>query len=322
LDRILHRAIVPVEQAGRRLDQVAAELLSDFSRSRLKTWIQQGHLTLSGLQAEPKTRVSEGDEINLDVRLEPVIPVQPENIALDIVHEDAACLVVDKPAGLVVHPGAGNPSGTMQNALLYWDPTLANLPRAGIVHRLDKETSGLLVVARTLEAHTVLVKKLEQRHIERIYEGVCQRVLTGGGEIDAPIGRHPKDRLRMAVVQGSRSALTKYRLLERFRAHTHVRIQLKTGRTHQIRVHFAHIRAPLVGDPLYGGRPLLPVAPEQFLKDQLQRFPRQALHATRLSFQHPLSAESLTFKSPLPKDITKLLYGLRADFEAAQSGRR
>ena len=210
----------------------------------------------------------------------------------------------------------------MQNALLYWDPTLANLPRAGIVHRLDKETSGLLVVARTLEAHTVLVKKLEQRHIERIYEGVCQRVLTGGGEIDAPIGRHPKDRLRMAVVQGSRSALTKYRLLERFRAHTHVRIQLKTGRTHQIRVHFAHIRAPLVGDPLYGGRPLLPVAPEQFLKDQLQRFPRQALHATRLSFQHPLSAESLTFKSPLPKDITKLLYGLRADFEAAQSGRR
>ncbi len=321
MDRIRHRAIVTLEQAGRRLDQVAAELLSDFSRSRLKIWIQDGYLTLSGRQADPKTRVSEGDELNLDVHLEPVIPVQPENIALDVVHEDAACLVLNKPAGLVVHPGAGNPSGTMQNALLHWDPNLAAIPRAGIVHRLDKETSGLLVVARTLDAHKTLVKELEQRHIERIYEGVCQRVLTGGGEIDEPIGRHPKDRLRMAVVQGARPALTKYRLLERFRAHTHVRIQLKTGRTHQIRVHFAHIRAPLVGDPLYGGRPLLPAAPDQRLKNQLQQFPRQALHASRLSFKHPFSAEKLTFECPIPKDINKLLHGLRADFDAAEASR-
>ncbi len=321
MDHIRHRAIVSIEQAGRRLDQVAAELLSDFSRSRLKIWIQEGYLTLSGCQADPKTRVSEGDEINLDVHLEPVIPVQPENIGLDVVYEDAACLVVNKPAGLVVHPGAGNPSGTMQNALLHWDPNLAAIPRAGIVHRLDKETSGLLVVARTLDSHKTLVKELEQRHIERIYEGVCQRVLTGGGEIDEPIGRHPKDRLRMAVVQGARPALTKYRLLERFRAHTHVRIQLKTGRTHQIRVHFAHIRAPLVGDPLYGGRPLLPAAPDQRLKTQLQQFPRQALHACRLSFKHPFSSEKLTFECPIPKDINKLLHGLRADFDASEASR-
>ena len=319
MERILRRTVIPAEQAGRRLDQAAAELLGDFSRSRLKVWIEQGDLTLAGRQVEPKTRVREGEELALDVELEPVIPVEPQAIPLEIAYEDEACLVIDKPSNLLVHPGAGNPSGTLQNALLHLDPKLANVPRAGIVHRLDKDTSGLLVVARTLDAHKVLVERLERREIERVYEGICQRVLTGGGEVDAPIGRHPKDRLRMAVVEGGRPALTRYWVLKRFRAHTHVRIQLATGRTHQIRVHFSHLRAPLVGDPLYGGRPRLPKSPEPRLREQLQSFPRQALHASRLAFRHPISSEQLDFESALPADMKELLDALRAD--AAGGGR-
>lgn len=321
MERIVRRAVIPAEQAGRRLDQAAAEILADFSRSRLKLWIESGDLTLAGRQAEPKTRVREGEELALDVRLEPVIPVQPEAILLQIVHEDEACLVIDKPANLLVHPGAGHPSGTLQNALLYLDPKLANVPRAGIVHRLDKDTSGLLVVAKTLDAHKVLVERLERREIERTYEGICQGVLTGGGEVDAPIARHPKDRLRMAVVEGGRTALTRYRVLQRFRAHTHVRIELTTGRTHQIRVHFAHMRAPLVGDPLYGGRPRLPKSPDPALREELQGFPRQALHARRLALRHPISGAALAFESPLPPDMTHLLLALGRDL-AREDGER
>ena len=320
MERILRRTLIPAKQAGRRLDQAAAELLADFSRSRLKIWIERGDLTLSGCQAEPKTRVREGQELALDVELEPVVLVEPQAIPLVIVHEDEACLVIDKPSNLLVHPGAGNPSGTMQNALLHLDPSLAAVPRAGIVHRLDKDTSGLLVVARTLDAHKVLVEKVERRQIERVYEGICQRVLTGGGVIEAPIGRHPRDRLRMSVREGGRPALTRYWVLERFRAHTHLRIQLTTGRTHQIRVHCAHLRAPLVGDPVYGGRPRLPKSPEPRLREQLQGFPRQALHAKRLAFQHPISSEELEFESSLPEDMTDLLNALRADLTAAASG--
>ena len=317
MEHIRRRAIITAKQAGCRLDQAAAELLEGFSRSRLKLWIKGGALTLDGRQAEPKTRVREGDKLQLDVELEPVIPVKPQAIPLCVIHEDPVFLVVDKPASLVVHPGAGNPSGTLQNALLHLDPQFANVPRAGIIHRLDKDTSGLLVVARTLDAHRVLVKKLERREIERTYEGVCQSVLTGGGEVNAAIGRHPKDRLRMAVVDGGRAALTHYRVLKRFRAHTHVRIQLDTGRTHQIRVHFAHIRAPLVGDPLYGARPRLPKSPEPILREQLQRFQRQALHARRLVFEHPISGESHTFESPLPTDMKRLLEALQTDLSTA-----
>ena len=320
MERILRRTVIPAKQAGRRFDQAAAELLADFSRSRLKGWIERGDLTLSGRQVEPKTRVREGEELALDVELEPVILVEPQAIPLVVVHEDEACLVIDKPSNLLVHPGAGNPSGTLQNALLHLDPRLAAVPRAGIVHRLDKDTSGLLVVARTLDAHKVLVEKVERRQIERVYEGICQRVLTGGGVVEAPIGRHPRDRLRMSVREGGRPALTRYWVLERFRAHTHLRIQLTTGRTHQIRVHCAHLRAPLVGDPLYGGRPRLPKSPEPRLREQLQAFPRQALHAKRLAFQHPVSSEELAFESTLPEDMTELLHALRADLTAAASG--
>jgi len=322
VERILRRTVIPAEQAGRRLDQAAAELLEGFSRSRLKVWIERGDLTLSGRQAEPKTRVREGEELELDVQLEPVVPVEPQAIPLQVIREDPAFLIIDKPANLIVHPGAGNPSGTLQNALLHLDPHLASVPRAGIVHRLDKDTSGLLVVARTLDAHKVLVQRLERREIERTYEGICQGVLTGGGEVDAPIGRHPRDRLKMAVVDGGRGALTRYRVLERFRAHTHVRIQLDTGRTHQIRVHFAHMRAPLIGDPLYGGRPRLPKSPEPALREQLQRFPRQALHARRLAFQHPISGQCLEFESLVPADMEILLGALRADLAAASDVQR
>ncbi len=313
MERIQRRTVIGPEQAGRRLDQAAAELLAEFSRSRLKVWIESGDLTVGGRRAEPKTRVHEGEEIELDVALEPVIPVEPEAIPVTVIHADGACFIIDKPANLIVHPGAGNPSGTLQNALLHLDPQLANVPRAGIVHRLDKDTTGLLVVARTLDAHKMLVEQLQRREVRRTYEGVCQTVLTGGGEIEAPIGRHPQDRLRMAVVAGGRPALTRYRVVERFRAHTSVRMELDTGRTHQIRVHFAHRRAPLVGDPLYGGRPRLPKSPAAELREQLQRFPRQALHARRLGFRHPVSGEPLEFESPVPGDMEALLGALRSD---------
>ena len=321
-ERILRHAVIPSGQAGRRLDRAATELLAEFSRSRLKIWIESGALTLEGRRAEPKTRVREGEEIALDVTPEPAVALQPEVISLDVIYRDEDLFIVDKPAGLVVHPGAGNRTGTLLNALLNLDPALARVPRAGIVHRLDKDTSGLLVVARTLRAHGELVRQLEHREVRRTYEAVCQTMLTGGGEIDAAIGRHPTNRLRMAVVASGRPAVTRYRVMERFRAHTRVRVELETGRTHQIRVHFAHRRAPLVGDPLYGGRPRLPKAPDPRLRRTLQSFPRQALHARRLGFRHPTRGEDVAFESPLPDDLRDLLDALRQDAARAVASRR
>ncbi|MDE0006001.1 MAG: 23S rRNA pseudouridine(1911/1915/1917) synthase RluD [Rhodospirillaceae bacterium] len=317
LEPISRRVTVSSEQSGLRLDQAATELLGEFSRSRLKVWIQSGALTLEGRQAAPKTRVREGELIALEVTPEPAVALEPEAIPLDLIHEDDAVFIVDKPSGLVVHPGAGNPAGTLLNALLHKDPDLAGLPRAGIVHRLDKDTSGLLVVARTLNAHRALVRALERREIRRTYEAVCQGVLTGGGEIDAPIARHPANRLRMAVVERGRPARTRYRVMDRFRAQTRVQIELDTGRTHQIRVHFAHIRAPLVGDPLYGGRPRLPKAPLPALLRVLQPFSRQALHARRLEFSHPENGDDMAFESPLPADLSGLIETLRRDAAVA-----
>ncbi|MGE4659086.1 MAG: 23S rRNA pseudouridine(1911/1915/1917) synthase RluD [Gammaproteobacteria bacterium] len=316
MDRIFQRVIVPSDLAGHRLDKAAAMLFPSFSRSRLKTWIESGVLTLGGTKAKPKTRLGGGEELVLDAKLDPVIPVEAEDIPLTVVHEDRLVLVIDKPPGLVVHPGAGNPSGTLQNALLNLDASLSVLPRAGIVHRLDKNTSGLLLVARTMSARNRLVVGLERREIERRYEGVCQGVATGGGEVEAPIGRHPKDRLKMAVLTGGRPALTHYRMIEKFRAHTHLALTLSTGRTHQIRVHLAHIRMPLVGDPVYGGRPRFPTKPGDELRDFLQKFPRQALHATQLAFHHPEDGQLVNYRSPLPDDIRMLLEILRKDANA------
>lgn len=311
------RVIVPAELAGKRFDQAAAVLLAEFSRSRLKQWIEGGQLTVAGSAAAPKARLQGGEELVLDADLEPVVAVEPEAIPLRVVFADEALFVIDKPAGLVVHPGAGNPSGTLQNALLNLDPALAAIPRAGLVHRLDKDTSGLLIVARSLAAQQALAALLEKRAVHRVYQAVCQGAMTGGGTVDAPIDRHPRERTKMAVRERGRAARTRYRVIERFRAHTHLEIELETGRTHQIRVHMAHIRAPLIGDPVYGGRPKLPRDASERLRDALQSFRRQALHATRLVVPHPRSGEALTFESRLSPDIVALLAALRSDLDEA-----
>jgi 23S rRNA pseudouridine1911/1915/1917 synthase len=310
------QAEVPVEQAGRRLDQVLAELFPDYSRSRLQQWVKEGSVTVDGKTLRPRDKLLGGERIELIPRLEADTSFEPEPIALDIVYEDTAILVLNKPAGLVVHPAAGNWQGTLLNALLHHFPGIAVVPRAGIVHRLDKSTTGLLVVAKTIEAQTSLVEQLQARSFTREYDAVVNGVLTGGGTVDAPIGRHPVDRKRMAVVRNGKPAVTHYRLAERFRAHTHIKVQLETGRTHQIRVHMAHQRYPLVGDPVYGGRLRIPPACTEALQEMLRRFGRQALHASRLGLSHPQSGEYMEWTAPLPEDMQQLLEVLRQDLEA------
>jgi len=304
---------VPPELAGERLDRAAAAIWSDYSRSRIQQWIASGALTVDGAAAASRLKLRGGETLAVEATLEPLLELAPEPIALDIVFEDADLIVVDKPAGLVVHPGAGNPGGTLLNALLNYDAALAKVPRAGLVHRLDKDTSGLLVVARNLTAQQRLAGMIERREVKRLYRAVCQTVLTGGGVVDAAIDRSARDRTRMAVRDGGREAVTRYRLLERFRAHSYIEVELETGRTHQIRVHMAHIRAPLVGDPVYGGRPRLPPQPSETLRRGLQSFPRQALHAAALELVHPVAERALAFASPLPADFEQLLAILRAD---------
>ena len=299
-------AEVPEDLAGRRLDQVAARLWPEFSRSRLQSWIKDGALRLAGEVAMPRTPVRAGQHLSIEVEVAPVIEATAEAIGLDVIFRDEHLLVIAKPAGLVVHPGAGNRSGTLMNALLHDTPALAALPRAGIVHRLDKDTSGLLVVARSLAAHTALVAALERREVKRHYYGIVQGQVTGGGQVDAAIGRHPRNRLKMAVVPSGKPATTHYRIGERFRAHTALDIRLETGRTHQIRVHMAHIGFPLLGDPVYGGRPRFPQGCSDALREVLERFQRQALHAQRLAFKHPASGEALEFEAPLPEDLDRL----------------
>jgi 23S rRNA pseudouridine1911/1915/1917 synthase len=311
--RIVKRLSVPSELKGRRLDQAAAQLLPEFSRSRLRAWIDAGALLVGGREAKARTVVKGGEELVLEAELEAAVEAQPEPIPLSVVHADDALLVIDKPVGLVVHPGAGNRSGTLQNALLHRYPELASLPRAGLVHRLDKDTSGLLLVARTLPSHTALTAALERREIKRTYRAICQGVLTGGGTVDAPIGRHRRERTKMAVTESGRAARTRYRVVERFRAHTHCELELETGRTHQIRVHMAHIRAPLLGDPVYGGRPKLPPAASDELRAALQGFRRQALHAAHLRLAHPITGNELDLESPIAADMARLLELLRAD---------
>jgi len=310
------RLKIPESHAGQRLDQALAALLPDYSRSRLKTWIESGEVQVDGATRRPKDRVLGGESVAIDTELEAAVEAAPQAIPLEIVHRDRDLFVIDKPAGLVVHPGAGNPDTTMQNALLALDPALATIPRAGIVHRLDKETSGLLVVARTLAAHTALVRMLEAREIHREYEAISRGVMTAGGTIDAPIDRHPTDRVRMTVRTGGRESVTHYRVITRFRAHTHVRVQLETGRTHQIRVHLAHAGFPLVGDRVYGGRLAFPKGATEALRQALREFPRQALHAARLTFAHPVNERPLEFRAGLPADMRSLLAELERDLKA------
>ena len=309
-------ATVALEHAGLRFDQALAALFPQFSRSRLTGWIRDGHALLDGRVPRPRDVVRGGETVSVRVQRTVQGHDRPEAIPLSLLHEDAAVLVVDKPVGLVVHPGAGNPTGTLVNALLHRFPELAALPRAGIVHRLDKDTSGALIVARTLEAHTALVAQLAERSIHRRYEAVVLGVLVAGGTVDAPIGRHPHDRLRMAVVEDGKPAVTHYRVRARYRAHTRIQADLETGRTHQIRVHLAHVGHPLLGDGAYGGarRPPKGAAPE--LVALLQGFRRQALHAERVAFAHPVSGEPVAATSPRPADLAALIAELERDVAA------
>ena len=311
----IRHARLPLQAAGLRLDQALAELFPDYSRTRLTAWLRAGAVRIDGTPAAPRLRVRGGEQVSIDVPEERAVPLAPEPIALDLRHVDVDLLVLVKPAGLVVHPGAGNPAGTLQNALLHFDPELAALPRAGIVHRLDKDTSGLLVVARSLRAHTALTTMIATRAVSRQYAAIVRGALIAGGEVRAAIGRHPQDRQRQTVRDGAagKPALTHYRVRERFRAHTLLQCNLETGRTHQIRVHMAHLGHPLVGDPLYGGGLKLPRGASPALVVALRGFGRQALHAERLAFTHPISGESLQFEATPPADFLDLLVTLRAD---------
>jgi 23S rRNA pseudouridine1911/1915/1917 synthase len=311
VERISLVAGVEPAQAGMRLDQAAAELFGDFSRARLQKWIRGGELLVDGRVLKPTYRVQGGERLQLDAAPEFSDDVLPERIPLDLIHADDDIIVLDKPAGLVVHPAAGNPDGTLQNALLNFDPQLAALPRAGIVHRLDKDTSGVLVVARSLRAHHSLVAQLQSRAMSRVYRAIVIGEMIAGGTVDAPIGRHPVDRKRMAVVDRGRPAVSHYRVVERFRGLTHIEVSLDTGRTHQIRVHMAHIGHALVGDPVYGRASRRRRGMSEELAEILRLFPRQALHAERLALEHPGSGERQQFTAPLPADLVELLTTLR-----------
>ncbi len=307
-------AIVPAELAGKRLDRVLATLFPDYSRSRLKEWIEAERVRVDGRPCRPRDAVRGGERVLVHTTAEAQADWQPQALAaLNIVHCDDDLIVIDKPAGVVVHPGAGTAGATLANALLHDFPEVGRLPRAGIVHRIDKDTSGLLVVARSPRAHTQLIRQLQDRSVSRDYEAVVNGVLISGGTVDAPIDRSPRDRTRMAVIEGGREAITHYRVAERFRAHTLLRVKLQTGRTHQIRVHMAHIGHPLLGDPVYGGRLRLPRGATPALAEVLRGFRRQALHAAGLTLVHPGTGEPMSWISPLPADMRALLAALRTD---------
>ncbi len=308
-----HSLLLPASAAGLRLDQALARELPQYSRARLQGWIEAGEVQVDGRRLRGKDKVLGGEQVEIAARLEADERVAPEAQPLAVVHQDRALFVINKPAGMVVHPGAGNARHTLQNALLALDPKLALVPRAGLVHRLDKDTSGLLVVARTPEAHARLVAALAEREIERTYLAICRGSMTGGGTVDTPIGRHRTQRTRMTVRSDGREAITHYRIVKRYRDHTFVRVQLETGRTHQIRVHLAHIGYPIIGDPVYGGRRRLPAGCGPALAASLGAFPRQALHAARLALAHPLTGRKLEWETPIPEDMAGLLAALDED---------
>jgi 23S rRNA pseudouridine1911/1915/1917 synthase len=316
-----HSLVLPGDATGLRLDQALARALPQYSRARLQGWIEAGAVLVDGRRLRAKDKVLGGEQVEVAARLEADERVLPEAQPLAVVHQDRALFVINKPAGMVVHPGAGNSSRTLQNALLALDPKLALVPRAGLVHRLDKDTSGLLVVARTPEAHSRLVAALAARDIERTYLAICSGAMTGGGTVEAPIGRHRTQRTRMTVRNDGREAVTHYRIAKRYRAHTLVRVQLETGRTHQIRVHLAHIGYPVVGDPMYGGRGRSPAGCSPALTAALKAFPRQALHAARLALAHPTTGRALEWEAPLPDDMAGLLSALDRDQRLGEGAR-
>ena len=298
---------VSEELAGSRLDQAAAELFPDFSRGRLQQWIKLGELTVDGKRAKPSSRVAGGEKLAIEAELVTEGEVEPEDIPLDVVYADEHLLVLNKPAGLVVHPAAGNWEGTLQNALLNYDPGLGVLPRSGIVHRLDKDTSGVMVVARSLKAHASLVGQLQTRSMSRVYEALVKGEIPAGGTISASIDRNPRDRKKMAVREGGKTATSHYRLIQRLPGASHVEVSLESGRTHQIRVHMTHLGYPIVGDPLYGRGPVRQKGLPAAAIDAINAFPRQALHARTLKLVHPESGELCEFHTPLADDIRALI---------------
>ena len=298
-DATIHVLTLPADAAGERFDAALARALPQFSRSRLRAWIDAGRVAVDGAPADPTRRVRGGERVVVQAEADPrELAYAPEAIAISIVHEDATLLVIDKPPGLVVHPGSGNWDGTLLNALLHHAPDLSGVPRAGIVHRLDKDTSGLMVVAKTLVAQTALVRQLQARTVTREYIALAVGDVARGGTVDAPIGRHPTRRTRMAVVATGRAARTHYDVVERFGSATLLRCRLETGRTHQIRVHLASLGHPLVGDPAYGRKGGI-------------AFGRQALHAARLALVHPLTGIACAWEAPPPQDLRELIEGLR-----------
>jgi len=306
-------ALIPDYLDGLRCDHVAVKMFSDYSRSRLQNWINDGSLLVDGTKLRPKDPVFSGSSMALSAKLEDQERWEPENIPITRIYEDAHLVVIDKPVGLVVHPGAGNPNGTLLNALLHHVPEVSKVPRAGIVHRIDKDTSGLLVVAKTIEAQNSLVQQLQNRTVKREYEAVTDGLMTAGGTVDEPIGRHSRNRLKMSVSASGKPAITHYRVVKKFVGNKHVRVQLETGRTHQIRVHMAHQKFPLVGDGLYGGRVRVPKGVSIALREHVRDFPRQALHAAKLELSHPDSGQIMQWKSPLPEDMKTLLSMLHAE---------
>ena len=307
---------IPDEMAGQRLDVALAEMFPDYSRNRLKQWILQGQVLVNGQQVKPREKML-GNEV-LEITFESVeqdSTCKAEDISLNVIYEDDSLIIINKPAGFVVHPAAGNYSGTLQNALLHYDNRLEEVPRAGIVHRIDKDTTGLLVIARNLISHRYLVKQLQERDMHREYQAVVHGVMTGGGIVDQPVGRHPRERIRMAVRENGKPSVTHYRVIKRFREHTHIHVKLDTGRTHQIRVHMQFIRHPIVGDPVYSGRQRIPPQASESLIQTLRQFKRQALHAFQLSLTHPDSKQEMSWQAPLPDDFSHLVAELNDDFE-------
>lgn len=306
-------ASIPPELAGQRLDQALPALFTDITRSRLQQWIEDGRVTLNGRVPRKRDKVKEGDAVELRVPSASESGWKAQPLPLEIVHEDSELLVVNKPPGLVVHPGAGNPEGTLLNALIAHAATLTKLPRAGIVHRLDKDTSGLLVVAKTERARQNLIGQLQEHSVEREYLAIVNGVMVAGGSIEAPIGRHRTQRTRMAVTHQGKSAVSHYRVMKKYRAHTLVQVRLESGRTHQIRVHMAHLHYPVVGDPVYGGRLRIPAGASEELKNVLRGFKRQALHALKLSLVHPETGQRLQWATSVPRDMSQLMAALARD---------
>lgn len=312
-NKIALSADVPEDLSGQRLDQVAARLFTDYSRARLQGWIKAGTLLVDGLALRSRDKVYAGATLQVDAQLEEEEAWAPEYIPLNIVFEDKDLMVINKEWNRVVHPAAGNYAGTLLNGLLHYHAPLKLIPRGGIVHRLDKDTTGLLVVAKNLASHTALVQQLQNREVHREYEAVVQGVLTAGGTIDKPLGRHPQQRKKRAVVEDGQEAITHYTVIKRYRAHTHVKVRLETGRTHQIRVHLSNLGYPIVGDRSYGGRAKIPRAASEEMLSALRDFPRQALHAKQLGLIHPVSGEAILWSSDLPSDMCALLRTLETD---------